>query len=221
MKHDTVFDAYGINRAYRTAGGTVWALRDVGFTASAGQITALSGPSGSGKSTMLRLAAAIDRPDQGTILIGGVVITGLSTRARRKYRRRKLGYVFQDPGANLLSYMTVQEHMEMAARLRGVPQDPAILGHLELTEVADEIPAHLSSGQQQRVALATAVTGPPEVLLADEPTAELDDESARLAISTLVDLRDRGATLLVTSHDAAVLEVADRVIRLEHGAVVE
>lgn len=206
-----------IRRAYKTDEDLVWALWDVDAGARQGEITVLAGPSGSGKSTLLRLMAGIDQPDHGTVEISGVKISELPSRKRRKFRRDHIGFVFQDPAANLLSYMTVAEHIEMAAAARRVAPDLTILAELEIGDLSGELPHHLSAGQQQRVALAAAVTGNPDVVLADEPTAELDSQSAGLAVEALARLRGMGATLVVTSHDPEVVEIADQVIHIEHG----
>jgi ABC-type lipoprotein export system ATPase subunit len=210
-----------IRRAYQTDGDLVWALWDVDIDASPGEITVLAGPSGSGKSTLLRVMAGIDRPDQGSVEIAGSNIVEMSAGQRRKFRKKHIGFVFQDPAANLLGYMTVVDHLKLAARTRHTSVDLTLLDHLEIPELADELPSHLSAGQQQRVALAAAVTGNPDVVLADEPTAELDTQSAGLAVEALTRLRDLGTTLVVTSHDPEVVDVADRVIRIEHGSVKE
>lgn len=209
-----------IRRAYQTDEDLVWALWDVTVVAPAGKITVLAGPSGSGKSTLLRVMAGIDQPDHGSVSVAGSDLTAMRPGQRRRFRRTHLGFVFQDPAANLLGYMTVLEHLDMAGKLRCRGADRSLLDHLEITELADELPSHLSAGQQQRVALAAAVTGNPDVVLADEPTAELDSQSAGLAIDTLRRLRDLGTTLVVTSHDPEVVEVADAVIRIERGVIV-
>lgn len=209
-----------IRRAYRTGDELVWALWDVDASAAAGEMTVLAGPSGSGKSTLLRVMAGIDEPDHGSVHIAGTDLFSLSAASRRRFRRRHIAFVFQDPAANLLSYMTAVDHLKLAARTRKAKVDLGLLEHLEIAELAGERPAHLSAGQQQRVALAAAMTGGPDVILADEPTAELDTQSAGLAVEALTRLRDLGATLVVTSHDPEVVNVADRIIRIEHGAVV-
>ena len=210
-----------IRRAYQTDGDLVWALWDVTMAAEPGKLTVLAGPSGSGKSTLLRVLAGIDQPDHGTVHIAGKDITAMKPAHRRRFRKTHLGFVFQDPAANLLSYMTVLEHVEMAGHLRCREADLALLDHLEISELAGQMPVQLSAGQQQRVALAAAVTGKPDVVLADEPTAELDTQSAGLAVETLSRLRDLGTTLVVTSHDPEVLSVADEVVRIERGVLVE
>lgn len=210
-----------IRRAYQTDGDLVWALWDVRAEAKPGEITVLAGPSGSGKSTLLRVMAGIDQPDHGTVTIAGTDIASLKASERRKFRRQHIGFVFQDPAANLLSYMTVTEHLEMAAAARGVEAKHELLTNLEIGDLANELPHRLSAGQQQRVALASAVTGDPDVVLADEPTAELDTQSASLAVEALARLRDLGTTLVVTSHDPEVVQIANRVIKIEHGQIIE
>jgi ABC-type lipoprotein export system ATPase subunit len=221
MVNDTTLTCEGIRRAYHTDGEVVWALWDVHAAAESGEITVLAGPSGSGKSTLLRVMAGIDTPDQGTVHIAGHDLTAMSHRARRKFRSRHMGYLFQDPAANLLSYLTVWEHLTMAGKIRRDEPRREMLAQLEIEALADAYPPTLSAGQQQRAALAAAVVGRPDVILADEPTAELDTQSAHLAVDTLTRLRDLGATLVVTSHDPEVVQIADRVIRLEHGEVKE
>ncbi|MGH8915929.1 MAG: ABC transporter ATP-binding protein [Acidimicrobiia bacterium] len=219
MATETALACSGIRRAYHTDEEVVWALWDVDAGAEPGEITVLAGPSGSGKSTLLRVMAGIDSPDAGTVHVAGHDLTAMSPRGRRRFRSRHIGYLFQDPAANLLSYLTVWEHLEMAGRIRGAKPKREVLAHLEIETLADEYPARLSAGQQQRAALAAALVGDPDVILADEPTAELDSVSAHLAVSTLAALRDLGATLVVTSHDLAVVQVANRVILLDHGEV--
>ncbi len=219
MATEPTLTCRGIRRAYHTDEEVVWALWDVDATAEAGQITVLAGPSGSGKSTLLRIMAGIDVPDEGEVSVVGRDLTGMGPRARRRFRSRHIGYLFQDPAANLLSYLTVGEHLDMAGRIRRAKPDQGILAHLEIDSLVDEHPSRLSAGQQQRAALAASLVGDPDVILADEPTAELDTESAHLAVAALTRLRDLGATLVVTSHDPEVIGAADRVIRLEHGEV--
>jgi len=221
MATETTMVCEGIRRAYHTDGEVVWALWDVDARADAGQITVLAGPSGSGKSTLLRVMAGIDVPDSGRVEVAGNELTAMRPGARRRYRSRHMGYLFQDPAANLLSYLTVWEHLQMAGKIRGGMPSKDLLAHLEIEELADEHPVRLSAGQQQRAALAAAMVGDPDLILADEPTAELDTVSAHLAVAALSRLRDLGATLVITSHDPEVLQVADRLIHLEHGAVKE
>lgn len=208
-----------VRRGYRTDGEVVWALWDVNVEAYPGLITVLAGPSGSGKSTLLRVMAGIDPPDSGTVRVAWSELTAMSARERRRFRSQHIGFLFQDPAANLLSYLTIREHLEMTATIRRAKADLELLDRLEIAELADQLPATLSAGQQQRAALAAALMGRPNLILADEPTAELDTTSAHLAVEALRRLRDMGATLIVTSHDAEVIDAADRVIHIEHGTV--
>ena len=219
MGTETTIACQGVRRAYHTDQEVVWALWDVDARADAGQITVLAGPSGSGKSTLLRVMAGIDRPDSGRVEVAGKELTTMSAGARRRFRAKNMGYLFQDPAANLLSYLTVWEHLQMVGKIRGAAPAKDLLAHLEIEDLADEQPARLSAGQQQRAALAAAMVGAPDVILADEPTAELDNQSAHLAVAALTRLRALGATLIVTSHDQEVVQVADRLIHLEHGVV--
>jgi putative ABC transport system ATP-binding protein len=217
MADDPVVTCVGVGRAYRTADGEVWAFRNVDLAVTAGSLTVLAGPSGAGKSTLLRIIAALDRPTEGSITVEGIEIGGMPERGRRRWRRSRLGYVFQDPSDNLLPYLTVREHLETATGIRGRGSDALDLAdRLEITELLTERPERLSSGQQQRVALAMAAAGGPALVVADEPTAELDQVSAVLAIDTLLALRDAGSTVVVSSHDSDVIRRADMVHRLEH-----
>ncbi|MGA7096594.1 MAG: ATP-binding cassette domain-containing protein [Acidimicrobiia bacterium] len=219
MANEPTLVCQDVRRGYRTDGEVVWALWDVSAEAHPGLITVLAGPSGSGKSTLLRVMAGIDAPDSGTVRVAWSELTAMSARERRRFRSQHIGFLFQDPAANLLSYLTIREHLEMTAKIRRAKADLELLDRLEIAELADQRPATLSAGQQQRAALAAALMGRPNLILADEPTAELDTASAHLAVEALSRLRDLGATLVVTSHDAEVIDAADRVIHIEHGMV--
>lgn len=198
------------------------ALADVDAEVPAGAITVAAGPSGSGKSTLLRLVACLDAPTEGRLEVGGVTVTGLSARRLRALRRRTVSYVFQDPADNLISYLTVREQVELAAALRGAEpaQGMALLEEVGLGGRLDELPVALSGGEQQRVALVCGAVGAPALLVADEPTAELDRASAVLVLDAVQRLRDLGSTVLLSSHDDVVLERADHLLRLQDGRLV-
>jgi len=200
----------------------VIALADVDAEVPAGAITVAAGPSGSGKSTLLRLVACLDAPTEGRLEVGGVTVTGLSARRLRALRRRTVSYVFQDPADNLISYLTVREQVELAAALRGAEpaQGMALLEEVGLGGRLDELPVALSGGEQQRVALVCGAVGAPALLVADEPTAELDRASAVLVLDAVQRLRDLGSTVLLSSHDDLVLERADHLLRLQDGRLV-
>ena len=213
----------GVVKEYRTATGVVRALKGVDAELPAGQLTVVVGPSGSGKSSLLRILACVDRPTAGSVRIGGVEVAGLRAGARRRVRRRLVGYVLQQPSDNLLPYLTARGHLELAAAIRGATTDGAaidrLLGTLDLEHRADFLPEQLSGGEQQRLAFAAAVMGGPALVVADEPTAELDHESAARLMGAVLDLRAEGSSLLVASHDEAVVRMADRVVPLVAGEV--
>ena len=220
---DPVARCLGVTVDYRTAAGASRALSAVDAEVAAGRLTVVAGPSGSGKSSLLRVLAGLLRPRSGSVLVDGVDLTRLRTGARRRRRRRAMGIVLQDPADNLVEYLGAREQIELAARLRGVDASDAaaLLATVGLAERVDSRPAELSGGEQQRVAFAAAAVGTPSLLLADEPTAQLDAASGAALLDAMRGLVDGGATLVVTSHDPAVIAAADHAVHLREGRVVE
>ncbi|WP_326565338.1 ATP-binding cassette domain-containing protein [Amycolatopsis rhabdoformis] len=209
-----------VHQTYQTATHEVVALQEVSVSAARGRVTALVGPSGSGKSTLLRILACLERPVRGRVEIDGVDATAMSARGRRGLRRRRLGYVFQNPVDNLLGYLTVDEHLELAARLRGTGRPSGeLLATLGLGHRGDSRPSGLSGGEQQRVALAFAAAGDPAALLADEPTAQLDRASAHLVGDAVRRLAALGHAVVVATHDPELVAVADDVVELVDGRI--
>ncbi len=206
---------------YRLASGRVPALLDVDASFDRGRLSVITGPSGSGKSSLLRVLGGLQRPRSGLVEIDGVDVTGLRTRERRWLRRRRLGIVLQDPADNLLAYLRADEQVELAARLRGADPTQAhtLLDAVGLADRRHCLPAQLSGGEQQRVAFAAGAIGPPTLLLADEPTAELDAAAGATVVGIMRALADRDVTLVVASHDAAVVDAADHVVQLRDGRV--
>jgi ABC-type lipoprotein export system ATPase subunit len=206
---------------YDTGAGVVHALREVDATFARGRLSVVAGPSGSGKSSLLRALAGLLRPRAGAIQVDGTDVTRLRPGARRRLRRRAMGIVLQDPADNLVEYLTAREQIELAARLRGT--DPgeasALLAVVDLTDRAGSRPDELSGGEQQRIAFAAAAVGRPVLLLADEPTAELDGAAGAALVETMRGLVDGGASLVVASHDPAVIAAADHVVALRDGRV--
>jgi len=215
----------GVGKDYRTGREVVPALESVDSVIPAGALTVIAGPSGSGKSSLLRILACVDRPSRGRVEIGARSVGDASRRARQRLRRRSIGYVFQDPIDNLVEYLTVQEQLRLAAQLRGATFSAAEAGELldamGLTGRRDHPPARLSGGEQQRVAVACSVVGSPTLVVADEPTAELDSVAAAAVLDAIALLCGRGAAFVVASHDARVIERAEHLVRLEYGRVVQ
>jgi ABC-type lipoprotein export system ATPase subunit len=212
-------------KTYVIADEQVQALKAIDKEFPAGQVSTIVGPSGSGKSSLLRILACVDRPTTGSIRVGGREVGGLSVRKRRALRRSSVGYVFQNPVDNLVEYLRAAEQVRLAARLRGIRPEEAeidrLLAVLGLTSRADHLPVQLSGGEQQRLSFACAVIGRPAIVVADEPTAELDSASADRVLEAVHDLRDEGVAFLLSSHDPRVVQTTDHLLRLEHGEVVE
>jgi putative ABC transport system ATP-binding protein len=211
----------GVVRIYRTATGEVHALKGIDARFTGGTVTAVVGPSGSGKSSLLRILAALDRPTAGAVRIGGTEITALSRASLRRVRRSMVGYVFQRPGHNLVPHLTVEQHLDLAVRLRGRGRDQVdeLLGFLGLADRRRHRPTELSGGEQQRVAFAQAVIGDPPIVVADEPTAELDSATGERLLETVGALAARGTSFVVSTHDPRVVEAAERTLHLRHGAL--
>ncbi len=202
-------------KSYATESGAVDALRGVDAEFSAGAVTAVVGASGSGKSTLLRLLAALERPTAGRVFVGNVAVSGLGSKALRSIRRDAVGYVFQRPSDNFIPYLTVGEHLDLAGGDRAAAGE--ILDLLGIAGRRDHRPEQLSGGEQQRAAFAQVVVAGARLVLADEPTAELDVESSAALLEAMRSLAGRGVAVVVATHDPAVRAAADEAIELEHG----
>lgn len=210
----------GVHRDYRVAGQLVSAIGGVDLRIEAGSRVAIVGPSGSGKSTLLSLFGALEAPSRGRVWIGEVDISTLPEPRRAELRRRVIGFVFQS--YDLLPFLTAHENVEFQAALSGAPSDGVdeLLEGLGLAEHADKLPDQLSGGQRQRVGLARALAHRPALLLADEPTGELDSETSKHAMDLLLEAQSElGATLVVVTHDSDVAARLDRTITLRDGRV--
>jgi putative ABC transport system ATP-binding protein len=213
-------------KAYREGDRERVVLREVDLTIAPGQVVVLLGRSGSGKSTLLNLVGGIDRPTAGVVRVDGVDLTALSESERTRLRRRRLGFVFQF--FNLIPTLTVEENIRLPLELNGVDgaagraRALAVLGEVGLGDRAASFPDRLSGGEQQRVAVARALVHDPALVLADEPTGNLDAESAGQVLAALTGLARRaGRTLLAASHSEDVAALADRVLTLAGGRLVE
>jgi ABC-type lipoprotein export system ATPase subunit len=206
---------------YRLPTGVVTALGGVDLDVPAGRLTVVAGPSGSGKSTLLRLVALIERPTAGRVVVDGDDSRLLPARGRRRLRRNLVSYVYQRPTDNLIEYLPAAAHLVLAAQLRGATcADPvAVLDRVGLAHRADHLPFRLSGGEQQRLAFAAALSSGAALVVADEPTAQLDSASGAAVVAALRALVDGGATVLVCSHDDVVVDAGDHVVRLADGRV--
>ncbi|MEV7626281.1 ATP-binding cassette domain-containing protein [Actinoplanes sp. NPDC089786] len=205
---------------YAARTGPTQALRGVDVTVRAGRVSAITGPSGSGKSTLLAVLALRERPAGGELRHRGRLVSALSRRELHRLRRREIGWVAQRPAHSLFPQLDARGQILQLARLRGVPADAAAaLAEVALSDQAGTRPGVMSGGEQQRLAVAAAAVGPPGLLIADEPTAELDDESAALVLRLLRDRADRGTAVLIATHDSRAIAAADTVLRLRHGVL--
>jgi putative ABC transport system ATP-binding protein len=200
------------------------ALADLSLTVRAGEALAVLGPSGSGKSTLLNLIAGLDRPSTGSVTVDGVRVDALSESASARYRRARIGMVFQF--FNLLDDLTVVDNVLLPAQLAGLPRAKArtraaeLLDHLGIDRLADACPGRLSGGERQRVAIARALMNRPALLLADEPTGALDTAAGAQVRELLAGLHADGQTILLVTHDVALAEsCASRTIELVDGAI--
>jgi putative ABC transport system ATP-binding protein len=200
-------------RTYRTQQSEVRALRGVAAGFAGGALNALIGPSGSGKSTLLRLLGGLDLPDAGEIEVHGYLVSALGAGARRRFRRASMWFVFQQPSDNFYPRLSIAEQFPNAREAWQV------LDELGIGERLDHAPEALSGGEQQRAAFAQAVGAGANLVLADEPTAELDGPSARAVIAVMRALVERGTTVIAATHDPDVVAAADHVIALDHGLV--
>lgn len=221
MEPEIGMSCFDLTKQYASVSGPVGGVTDITATFARGQITAVVGASGSGKSTLLRLLAGLDRPSAGSVFVGFDDLSTVSRRRMRSIRRTKMSYVFQNPAANLIEYMTVAEHLEFTSAQRSVTVDSAeLLGRFGLAHRSGALPNQMSSGEQQRLAFAMATVGEPTVVLADEPTAELDAESAATLLETFDAMSQSGASVVIASHDDAVMEASDQLLRLSEGKLL-
>ncbi|MFC5910099.1 ABC transporter ATP-binding protein [Streptacidiphilus monticola] len=214
-----------LHRSFGSGAGQVHALRGVSFTARRGELTALRGRSGSGKTTLLNLVGGLDRPSSGTIRVDGHDLSELGEEGLLALRRDRIGFVFQSFG--LIPILSAAENVGVPMRLRRTPAREReervheLLALVGLADHADQRPGELSGGQQQRVAIARALANQPSLIIADEPTGQLDSDTGRAIMQLLrAVVRSEGVTALVATHDPNLMELADRVLDLRDGQIV-
>lgn len=221
MDDEAYITVEGLSRTYHRPGSDLGALVDVSFTVPRGQLVGIMGHSGAGKSTLLNIIGGLDRPSSGAVSVGGVDLAALDEEALAIYRRNSVGFVFQD--AKLVPALTVFENVMLPlVPIPGSDEEKsakveAALAETNIGHRASHLPGELSGGEQQRAAVARAIVNDPELLLADEPTGELDRHNADRILELLVRLNREGRTVLVASHDESTIAVADRVLCLEEG----
>ena len=202
--------------------GDLHALKDVSFTIRKGEWVAIMGSSGSGKSTIMNIIGCMDKPTMGEVILDGQDITKESQTSLTNIRREKIGLIFQQ--FHLIPYLTALENVMVAQYYHSIPDEQEALQALErvgLKDRAKHLPSQLSGGEQQRVCIARALINSPEIILADEPTGNLDEVNEKIVIEILKQLHEEGATIVVATHDLDVGNVAERKIILEYGKIVD
>jgi len=217
--------AKGIVKIYSTAAGENTVLDGLDFEGGKGQLCMITGKSGCGKSTFLNVLSCLDSFDGGYLEICGKDISGLNHRGICALRRSSIAFIFQ--GYNLISSLTAQQNVELGLKYKGIKRSKRqqlakrVLSQVGLSHRTDYLPNQLSGGQQQRVAVARAIVLNPKVLFCDEPTGNLDKESAKLVMDKIIQLKNKGTLVVMITHDSTLLPLADRVLRLEEGKLTE
>jgi putative ABC transport system ATP-binding protein len=214
-----------LNKVYHTDGNQTNALKDVNLTISAGDYVTIQGPSGGGKSTLLSIIGLLDKASSGDYQISNYSVKSLSDSQMAKVRNREIGFIFQD--FNLIGDMTVSQNVELPLVYRGIKKSvrkvkvAAVLKRVNMSEKSQHLPNQLSGGQQQRVAVARALVGSPTLLLADEPTGNLDSINGDSVMQLLSELNEQGVTICMVTHDSRYAHFAKRTINLFDGEVIE
>ncbi len=219
-----ILETRDVSKSYGSGDAAVAALRGVSTSIEAGEFVAIMGPSGSGKSTLLTILGGVEIPTSGNVLLEGVDIALLSDDDRTKLRRRRIGFIFQS--FNLLPNLTAAENVSLPMELDGKSRAESLknamdaLERVEMSHRKKHLPAQLSGGEQQRVAIARALAINPAILLADEPTGNLDSRQSDRVTKLLVDLvTQRNQTIVMVTHDASVAKIAGRIIKIRDGAI--
>jgi putative ABC transport system ATP-binding protein len=223
--NQTILSAHRLRKEYGTAAALVRAVDDISLTITQGESVAIVGPSGCGKSTLLYLLGGLERPTAGTIELAGQPIHDAPESSLARQRRHTLGFVFQ--AFHLVDELTALENIELPALLAGASPRAArerareLLDQVDLTDRADHLPSALSGGQRQRVAIARSLANAPVLVLADEPTGNLDSAATTDVLRLFEQLRQNGQTLVTVTHDSRVAATADRLISMRDGAFVD
>lgn len=227
MAKDCLIEVSGVNRIFPVPGGEFQALKDINVEIMRGTLTILKGRSGSGKTTLMNIIGTLDNPTSGGVLIDGRAVEKMSDRERERLRRKDMGFVFQ--AVSLIPTMNAFQNVEFSMRLAGIKagkdRDKRVEDCLKLVGLGGRMrhmPAEMSGGEQQRVAVARAIAHKPKLILADEPTAELDSAMAAQVTKLFQEMtRKEGITILMTTHDVGLMGAGDKIIELEAGAQVQ
>ena len=223
MKNNVLIEISGVNRIFPVPGGEFQALKDINAEIQRGTLTVLRGRSGSGKTTLMNIVGALDNPTSGYVCIEGRTLGSMSDRAKENLRRKEMGFVFQ--AVSLIPTMNAFQNVEFSMRLAGIKpgkeRDKRVEECLKLVGLGNRMhhmPAEMSGGEQQRVAIARAIAHHPKVIMADEPTAELDSAMAAQVTRLFKEMtRKEGITILMTTHDVGLMDAGDMIIDLENG----
>jgi putative ABC transport system ATP-binding protein len=226
VSNSKIVETIQVTRDFGESGVVTRALRGVNMVLKSGEFAAMAGPSGSGKTTLLNIIGGLDRPTSGSVLVEGHDLTRLSGSELSRLRRDRIGFIFQT--YNLIPILTAYENAEYVLMLQGLPRQERrervmhVLKEVGLDGLENRFPRELSGGQQQRVAIARAIVPEPALVLADEPTANVDSETGSALLDLMLRLNEeKGATFLFSTHDRAVMRRARRLIRLRDGLIIE
>ncbi len=218
LKLENVFKVYGSGESGVTA------ISNMDFTVHKGELTAVLGPSGSGKSTLLHLMGLLDKPTTGKVYIAGTDTTSISDAEQARLRGRMIGFVFQ--AFNLIPSFTAVENVELPLMIYDVPKDvrrkkaAAVLERLNMGHRLHHLPSQLSGGERQRVAIARALINDPQIILADEPTGNLDSKTGQEVLKVIEDLHQEGRTIIIVTHDESLVRATEKVVRIKDGKLV-
>lgn len=224
MQTAPVIEICGMNKVFETERMETHALSDFNLTILSGDYVSISGPSGCGKSTLLAILGLLDSPTSGKFVLNGNDVSGLNASQRAKIRNKEIGFIFQD--FNLIGDLTVYQNVELPLTHRNMSKAERqqrvmeCLAKVEMTQRASHYPTQLSGGQQQRIAVARALVGKPSIILADEPTGNLDSKNGDSVMGLLRDLNDEGVTICIVTHDSRYANYAKRIVQLFDGKIV-